>query len=369
MIVLVITSLFSIATALFESLKYLKHGLKISFAIIFIFLALRFDYGNDYLGYLDMYLDTSYVSNFNLNNFEYKGIEFGWPILNWIFYSIFGISGFAIMIAFLSAINCVVFYHLIKKYVPREFYWFAIFYYTFNYELLLIMSSAMRQSVALSIFIYGFQYVVKRNILKYLFTIFLAMTFHSSSFFLLFLYFFLSPIIKINSFSLIVVFFLITSILLFSSIAGETIFSFTDSNFNFYSGYESGEFEDRSFGLGTLLNIVILSLLFLNCLKSNNTIIYNHITKIVLVLICIIPLGIINPMFNRFNYYLVPFLLIGFTNMFKDGGQKIFNLLFIALVVLFGIYTFQVFHNSLIYGPYFKDYRTIFQFNEFRGVN
>ena len=88
-----------------EDKKLIRHGLKISFFIIFLFLALRYDYGNDYAGYLDGFYEINKHSWIDYTNTkELFHYEAGWVFLNRLFEPL----GFFAMIASLAAFSCYV---------------------------------------------------------------------------------------------------------------------------------------------------------------------------------------------------------------------------------------------------------------------
>ncbi len=361
MIALLISSFTSTLFSFLGRVLSYRVSLKISWLIFFIFLSLRFNYGNDYLGYLYFYLNADYSDQFIPGDYDFKGLEIGWSFASWIFH-FFGTQGFILMVAFFSGINCFVFYRFVKVYVPQSYYWFVVLFYSLNYEMLLIMSSAMRQSVALSIFLFSFDYLKSREFFKYSFLIFLSSLFHTSALFLILLYFIPLIKFKINEYSL---FFPLTSfilVLFFSDGISKLLFSFTDGNFDFYGVYESGEYEERSIGLGLLTNIAIYAILYLRSLRSKNIIINNINSKIILILMFLYPFGIVNPMINRINYYLIPVTLLSFSNVFEEWKNKTFKNLFIIFVLVFTAYTFYLFHTSSVYAKYYANYKTVFQF-------
>ena len=118
MYTVLIMNILVVLTAYLAKYRQFKFGLKISFLIIFFFLALRYNFGNDYKGYLTDFLEfNNYdkVSYFNIADFHY---EPGWLILCRIFKG----PGFFAMVAFLAAFNCMAYYFLIHRYVPRRYY-------------------------------------------------------------------------------------------------------------------------------------------------------------------------------------------------------------------------------------------------------
>jgi len=125
------TLIFNMIALLFawlESSGRYKNGLKISFFTIFLFLSLRYNFGNDYMGYLNSFLETNSYNTFNLSSISYKGYEIGWVLLT----RLFGPIGFFAMTAILAALTCIVFYRFIRKYVPPQYYWISIFLYVFS---------------------------------------------------------------------------------------------------------------------------------------------------------------------------------------------------------------------------------------------
>ena len=111
MFVVIFIGILAVALAALRQRSFKTVPLKLSLFVIFVFLALRYDYGNDYAGYYmrflnlpneDSILDIQYV----------RGYEWGWEYLNYTFYRLFGNNGFFIMVALLAAVHCFVLYHL-----------------------------------------------------------------------------------------------------------------------------------------------------------------------------------------------------------------------------------------------------------------
>jgi len=170
-------------------------GLKLAFAVIFVFLALRYDYGNDYMAYLEGF------GNINIWGWGQATVtdrywEPGWVFLNILFRPF----GFFALVAFTSLATCIVFYRLIRNFVPAQFQWFAVFLYAFDPYMILVPASAMRQTIGILLFLIAieFLYKKKRLIFVYLALTIVAATFHKTAYVLpiLFLLAFLN--IKIN---------------------------------------------------------------------------------------------------------------------------------------------------------------------------
>ena len=158
--------------------------LAISFIPIFLFLALRYDYGNDYNTYLTIFEEIKATGSDDYYS-EFLPSEIGWLYLN----SVFGIVGFFTLVAFLAFTNCYIFARFVRIYCPPDYYWVAIFVYVFSPDNMLIQLSAMRQAVAISCLLLAIDFVIERKLIRFLFCIGFGMLFHSSALALFPIYF------------------------------------------------------------------------------------------------------------------------------------------------------------------------------------
>lgn len=71
-------------------------------------------------------------------------------------------SAFSLVIV-LTAFEISVYYWFIKKYIPKEWYWFAVFIYVFNPNFMLTQSSMMRQTLAMCIVLLSIPYIYKKG--------------------------------------------------------------------------------------------------------------------------------------------------------------------------------------------------------------
>lgn len=359
MVVVLIFNIIAVLFAWLESSGRFKHGLKFSILTVFLFLALRYDYGNDYMGYLNYFLKVNSESHFNPDIIRIKGNEIGWLYLNRLF-GFFGPSGFFAMTVVLAAFSSFVLFRFIKMHVPPQYYWFAVFFYVFNFETMLILCSAMRQAVAISIFLLAFDLIYKRNVLKYIFLIYIATLFHSSAAFLfpLFLLGYLN--FRINIKHIIVVIAVFVSFVVFNKELYKLIFQFTSQSeqFDFYSIY-TRDVKFLSVGIGFAINLLIYTIVMIVSNKDENeeNIIF---PKIVIISLLIIPLSLLTPLITRLNYYLLPIMIVVFPIVFNQIKYLTVRRSFVLLVVLFTLYTFVAFFESPVHGPYYKEYKTFF---------
>ena len=133
----------------------------------------------DYMGYYRILNLQNLILLFNYCGTLYG--EIGWLILCWMFKQF----GFYVMVAFLALFSCLLYYRFFINYVPANFYWLAIFLYIFNPGLMLLHTTAMRQSISIALFLLSIEYIVKKDVIRYILIIGFASLFHKSALVLL----------------------------------------------------------------------------------------------------------------------------------------------------------------------------------------
>lgn len=157
-----------------------KNGYEYAFIIITAFLAVRYDFGMDYMGYMEEFYmyDRANVSIFNFH--EVSNVaksELGWVYLMLLFRP-FGFFGFVFL---LTIVENLILYDFIKRNVSKEWRWLAIFIYVFYPTFLLHGCAMMRQWLAITIIVFSTRYVEKYRIIPFAICIMLAFFFHKSA--------------------------------------------------------------------------------------------------------------------------------------------------------------------------------------------
>ena len=334
-----------------ESSGRYKHGLKLSLFTVFLFLALRYDYGNDYMGYLNFFLNQSASKFANVYNYAF---EPGWDFLNLLFKPF----GFFAMQAMLAVATCIVLYRFIKIYCPIKYYWFAVFYYVFQPFQMLVLSSAMRQAVAGLLFILAIDFILKKKVIRYLIIIFIATLFHKTAFFLfplILLGFMKQRWSNIQTLLIILVFFFI---ILMPDILYNEITSLLTGDFSKYEVYTSSTVSLR-LGIGWLLMIIINLFIILNA-RFAKTISEILLFKIAILSFIVYQLIFVVPLVTRLTFYLNPVLMVVFPFVFLKIKSKGTKLSYMFLVVIFIISQFYLFFLPTNWGEHFGVYKTIF---------
>jgi hypothetical protein len=350
-----IASLFFNVIALFFALKASlnknSNGLLYSVIIIFIFLAIRYDFGNDYLGY---FMNFDEINEYNF--FSIKGNEIGWIYLNYIF----GPFGFIGMQIFLAGFSCYILYRFIKKYVPQNYYWIAIFIYTFQPYHLLVFSSAMRQAIVISFFLLAIDYLIEKKPFHYIAIIMFSTLFHTTALFLLPIIIFSYVKIK-PKISFIILLTIISYILyIFKEdifiLSGEFITLYFEKE---YSSHLNIDLSNVSIGLGFLLNFFIYIILFYQ-LKNTNVHSEILIFNITALSFLLMTLTLSIPLVSRINFYFTPLLMIAYPIALRNMKLKVFKHIFILLIIISNIYQYFIFFHSTVWIEKFYNYKTIF---------
>lgn len=179
--------------------KYKNRNL-VCFIILLIFMGIRFDVGFDFQGYYNLAKQFSiqkynlFITRQEVNEAIYGNAGWLWQyyrreFFNRIIYQIaWRLEMPQLTIALYSFLSLLFIKKGIDNIETREekkYIW--LFFYTFPLFFLLF-TNFMRQAVAVSIIFYAYKYVVKGQIVRFIFFIFLASMFHKTAIFMLIIY-------------------------------------------------------------------------------------------------------------------------------------------------------------------------------------
>lgn len=354
MIIYLITGAIVLLFAYLSKLRNNNYGLFSAFIIIFLFLSFRYNYGNDYKGYLDLFYDIN--SNFKLYIGGSYKTEIGWVFLNRIFHPF----GFFSMIIFLALINCIAYYKFITKFVEKKYYWFAVLIYYFNSNFLLIQLSAMRQCLAIVLFIFSLDYIINKKYIKSFALLLLASSFHYSSFFTIPIIFISLLInLKIKLFHIAILVVLFVYLFAFGNLFKSQFMLISSLIF----GDQYLQYQNLDISKPNLVNILTYSVTIIFILKYYNNFnsYYKFFVKLLIIGILIIPIGFILPLASRLALYFLPLSIIVYPKLIELIEFKLIKKLFIFGVISVILIRLITFFLSSIYGPYYSNYSTIFE--------
>jgi hypothetical protein len=319
--------------------------------LIFVFLALRYNFGNDYKVYFDVFFaNIQYDEIYSF--YTTQQIEPGWLFLNWLFRPL----GFFVMTAVLALFNCVVYYCFIRKYVPVRYYWLAIFLYVCYPEFMLIHSSAMRQSIAILIFIVSLDYLHKKDAIRYCFCIGLASLFHISALILL-------PVYLLGIFgrrlpTVVGVIFvsIFGPMILFAQSISPFVILFISNYFEKYEGFQDPGAVDTGLGLIYFGLMTFLTLYFLRFQNRETALVF----LISMISSVLIPLNAIIGLIARAGMYFAPATLIAYSIILMNLRTPSRKSLYLTILLTATTYKFFQFFYSDVYKDAFGIYQTIF---------
>lgn len=305
-----------------------------TFILLFLFMALRYDYGNDYMAYLNIHTSMN------------AGLP-AWGSNDFLFYTLnMAIPNFYVFIAFISLIYLIVIWYLIKNNLEVNQYWFAVLLLLINPYLFLVHLSALRQTLAICFFVFAINFAVKRKLILYVLFVLLATGMHSSAIILLPLYFLLTekPFNKKYLFMTMGGLGVLLFTPLFDMIAIKLLEYFPRYRHYYTEGLQNSL---RS----TIISSFYLFLIAFNLGKlKGKEIIYG---KLSLIATFLSVLAIKVSMITRVGMYFDLFLIITIPHIFIRIEKKIYRQ--ILFIVLIGIYLLR--YYSFFTTPLWESFR------------
>lgn len=362
MIVLLTVSLIALLLTYLETIGKLKDGMMWGFVLVTIIAAIHYDYGNDYMSYMQTYKDITYF-DFNLSSILAGDVwkEPGWALLNYAFIPFGGFFG---LVAALSVLQNVIYYKAIKRYVDKEWWPMAVFIYLFSTSLYVLNMSMMRQGLAISLFVWAFLYFKDRRIIPSLLILIAAASVHNSAKILLpFVLWGFIPMGKRFSKYMSYFYAVMFVVLYMNADFVNTIFmAFMDiEDMAKYAEVYGIDEKKGKFGLGSILNIIpfIISLLYL--LKSLDTEIWKRrLVCIACIGSFIAPFTSIIPLIGRVGMYFSAFTIFSISITCKWIKRKELRLSFMFIYILITLYDYFGFFSSEVFSKAYSTYKTIF---------
>ncbi len=364
MYLVILCSILAVFFTYLESKKICKRGMFCGFLLLTMLGAIHYEYGNDYMAYMDIY--ESIISHDLIWSDLIEGEIFkepGWALLNYIFKPL-GDNGFFVMVAMLNILQNVIYYRIIRKYLPIEDWTFGTFIYLFTTTLYLLNFSMMRQGLTVAIFLAICPLIEQRKMFKALLIILLASTIHSSA--LIFIPFVFVGYIPMSKYSGIVItgiYILVFALLLISKDFINTILSTAISFSDTFQDYADTYGDDEvtaTFRLGFLLKTipVVLSFVFINSADNDET-----KKRIVLISSFGILVDIttqIIPLLSRVTIYFMAYSVIAMPMVYKTIKPHILKITLLTLYVLLNVHVYYIFFKSPIWIDSYTHFNTIF---------
>lgn len=276
---------------------------------ISIFWGTSYIYAPDIPGYIEYYNHDVYnwfESGLRLPD---KSFEIGFNVLSSIFKSLN--FPYFIFQFFLFSLELLIIYKGIEKLFDISKL-SAIFCALF-FILPLNLMGALRQGIAIALFIYSLHYITNRDFLKYCAIIIIASLFHNSACFLILIYWLWIPNIRslLCNRKLLIAYLIVLNVCYFGGIsAGEWLDSFL--NIIISSGDAIGKYEryidnastlESNFGIAKIVELNFTYIIFLVLNKDEST--QNTILKLMLILYITLNLLAGGILAHRIGYYFI----------------------------------------------------------------
>lgn len=358
---LVFISLLVIFLAYLESKGSIKNGLLIGFIILTAIMSLRFEYGNDYISYSVKFLQDNRFS------FSFKSLSKGeiedpiWFFLN----RLFGPLGFQSLVAFVTIINSIAYYNLIKKELPLHLWPFGLFVYFFTASFFPMELSMMRQGLAMALIVLAVPYILSKDRLYPIVLVALATGIHSSALvcvpfiMLLYLDFQKRMYLVVGVFvALFAMFFLAKDLIL--NIMSSTLNSF-DALEKFDEKYLLGDKYEASaakslFGLAMYFFPIIISFLFLKSCNDERKIKYSILYILGTFLFLT---NQIIPMMGRLAWYFTIFSVVAIPLAFERIKIRQFKPFLILFFVILTLKEYNDFFHAQNWKDAFMEFKTV----------
>lgn len=321
------------------------------FILIFLFQSLRYEYGNDYNAYLEIY-------NYIKDDREYylgDRIEAGWVILN-EFFNKLGLNFFH-LIGFISLLQLSILYVCITKYVDYKYYWLSIFSYLVVVDNMLIQLSAMRQTIAIFELFLTTIFLLKKKYILAVLSFFVAYNFHNSA---LIAAIPLLLILVSNFFKDSVYFVLCIVLFIFFLFCGDLFLLLVSNTLGssaekYFIYNEVGTVSSGFIFIYSFVLMVICS----SSLKNAHNFFEKTIIKIIGLSFLFVPLSIYVGMLVRINFYYEFFYIIGIPLLIKLINNYILKIFILIIFLLWHILVYIKFFYNDIWFRGFYNYKTI----------
>lgn len=329
--------------------------LPISFLIIGVYLAIRYNYGLDYFNYMNSFYSGMEVKNRGTGEF--------------LFYRLMHLfSKYYVFIIFHSLVLISVLFIYTRKYNKPNNYILFFFLFLCMSGMFFNMISALRSTMAACVFFIGLElfYLRKKNIIFYSISVIIASLFHTSV-----IVFIILPFIELiyRNINYKLIFFLLFVSLIFGMFLSKYFYNFVFSNVNLFDSYLA--YLDKHTTNDATLNATLFKSLYLfpayYILKYLKNIkgVYYYIGMLATIFFFIFFLNL--NFESRFTSYLFIFVIFSLSMILSlniDTKSKLFILIPIIIATLVDFYIMYYSMYLHIFGRYSEGnylwYQTIF---------
>lgn len=313
-----------------------------SFLILFLFSALRYNFGPDYMSYYDIFNSIQDgIPSWGQSDVLFKQINL------WI-------PNFFLLLALLSFFYTLTIGNLLRRNLEVKDYWFSFLILLINPYLFLVHQSSIRQTISICIVILSINFLVKRDLIKYTLLILIATGFHASAIIVFPVYFLLNEKKLVNRTKIVIIG--VLAVLLFTpvfDIVAYKILGYLPANYTFY--FEQGL---QNTTRATILSSVYFFVVLFNINKlQGREMIYGKLSLIATILSI---LAMRLSMLTRVGMYFDIFLIVTLPHIFSKIKSRTNRFLLFLLLLTIYILRYYSFFTHPVWSDAYRVYRTIF---------
>ena len=343
--VAIITLLINLFPA--KTQKHYSVRLFVSLIPLFLFGALRVDFGLDYESYEDFFYSVKFYGFSVIDR-----MEIGYYYLNRL------LPSFRSLLVIQTLLVCTAYYYLFKWYVPAKYAWLGfILLFLSGPFTIFFMLSGIRNAISISILILSSHFLHNRKIIPFAVLIFIAYFFHNSIIFM-------APIAylvannKQITLKWIVVWVLVMMFLVVASstIVLNYIDLFIANYFDRYITYiEQAKSLQRGAGLLASFFSIIISILIMLSFKNKR--LSNEENMIVKLSLLFLISHVLGPLNMRMSQYFVSFFIVGSITMMYWNLNKHLKIAYFVAILAYLIYSIILWFNNLNFS--YNTYKSI----------
>ena len=323
----------------------------LAFIILSAFSALRYNFGNDYSSYDGAYRAIKGGEDIFKNEHLYT-------LLNKITPSFF------LLMAITAAFFVWVVYRMVKEHTVGIYQGMAVLIFVINPYLFLMNLSAVRQCIAMCIFILALKYIQERKFLLYLLMIIMAALFHLSALVLIPVYFFVNdkPMSRLQTFLLVTaMLLLLLEGRIVSSLIETGLFVFDNSSYTHYFSGGTTNSLRATLLTGVYFAYVAINLVHLKGYKLICGKLYLVGSFLGMLAIHLSAITRIQMYFDVFSIIAIPAIIEYHANCEEGKWKRIINLyIFPAVLLVIYIARYYSFFANPMWSS-FATYHTIFE--------
>lgn len=324
-----------------------KIKLFISLFLVFVFGALRVDFGNDYDTYQAFFDNVKVDIDYN------ERMEIGYRWLNYL------LPNFRVLIILTTLLVCLAYYRTIENYVTYQYIPFCLFLlFLAGDKSIFFMFSGIRNSITIALLLLSIKWIIDRELIKFALLTILAATFHSSALLVFPVFYIVGGVKSFNTRNVVLFVGAFLFLIIFSAQGLLNIMGgFLLSNFERYESYieNANMLGDQR---GILINISSLALFFMLlyfACKSKLSPKETQLVSMAFLFVFSYTLGTLN---LRLSQYSLMFFVIGVVVFMRSCKSIMLKIVFISLVIAFFVYSLYIYISMPAF-PY-EEYKSIF---------